>query len=237
MHQYAKIDLTQLTPYHCNCICSYIFGHLFSCFGQETTKRPFALRLELLSAHVVALPGGRRGGSSYSHWPEEYAKYPIFSTFEADFCTKNENSLPNGIGDESWSRTWCEIEKKNWVSAWRKTFFSFFGDHLNLDRETDSIWVKPINIWVKIVWCCFQPPKQPPPMQIPGYAPVPTCLPVTTHGGGFTLSLLINCWSSSREAVNINFYILWFDLTPNRNRRPFPFYLVAKYCNHNNCKQ
>ena len=36
-------------------------------------------------------PGG--GGSSPSHWLENYGTYPVFSTFEADFCTKNENSL------------------------------------------------------------------------------------------------------------------------------------------------
>ena len=28
------------------------------------------------------------------HCPEEYAKYPVFSTFEADFCTQNKNSPP-----------------------------------------------------------------------------------------------------------------------------------------------
>ena len=37
----------------------------------------------------------------YINWPEEYAKYPVFSTFEADFCTKTENSPPNVIGDEN----------------------------------------------------------------------------------------------------------------------------------------
>ena len=38
----------------------------------------------------------------------------------------------------------------------------------------------------------------------------------TTHGVGFTL--FFNCWTSSSEAVNINFYRLWFDPTGNRTR-------------------
>ena len=33
-------------------------------------------------------------GAIAPHWSEEYAKYPVFGTFEADFCTKNENSPP-----------------------------------------------------------------------------------------------------------------------------------------------
>ena len=34
--------------------------------------------------------GGGGGG-------RKYAKYHIFSAFEADFCSKTENSLPKGI--------------------------------------------------------------------------------------------------------------------------------------------
>ena len=48
---------------------------------------------------------GGEGGCSSPNWPEEYAKYPVFSTFEANFCTKNKNSTPLGIGDENWSMT------------------------------------------------------------------------------------------------------------------------------------
>ena len=32
-----------------------------------------------------------RGGSSSPHWPKKNAKYRVFGTFEAVFCTKNEN--------------------------------------------------------------------------------------------------------------------------------------------------
>ena len=40
----------------------------------------------------VAWPEG--GGLQPLHWPEEYAKYYIFSTYKADVCTKNENRTP-----------------------------------------------------------------------------------------------------------------------------------------------
>ena len=55
----------------------------------------------------VALGGGGGGGGEgyCPHSPEEYAKYPVLSTFEADFCPKNKNSSPIGIGDENRSRT------------------------------------------------------------------------------------------------------------------------------------
>ena len=48
----------------------------------------------------VAKLGGR-GGSSLPQWPEKYANKRVFSTFEADFWSKNENSLPKG----NWGET------------------------------------------------------------------------------------------------------------------------------------
>ena len=101
-------------------------------------KRKMRLRL-LRHGSVSSVARGRGGSSSPPHWPEEYAKYPVFSTFEADFCTKNGNSSPNGIGDEIWSRTLCDIDQKHSLSARMK---AFFGDHLNFDRKTVSILVK-----------------------------------------------------------------------------------------------
>ena len=53
-----------------------------------------------------------------------------------------------------------------------KTFF-LFGDHLSLNKKTTQTDQRSSKIWVKIVWCFFQYPKQPPPLkQAPGYAPV-----------------------------------------------------------------
>ena len=61
-----------------------------------------------------SVASGEAGGRGYSpHWPEEYAKHPVLGTFEADFCTKNENSpSPSGIGDDNWSRIKCDFEQK-----------------------------------------------------------------------------------------------------------------------------
>ena len=46
-------------------------------------------------------------GAVAPYWPEEYAKYPVFSTIETNFCTKNKNSFPPplGVGDKNWSNT------------------------------------------------------------------------------------------------------------------------------------
>ena len=41
-----------------------------------------------------------REGLQTPHWPEKYAKYHVFSAFEADFCSKIENRPPNGIGKQ-----------------------------------------------------------------------------------------------------------------------------------------
>ena len=43
---------------------------------------------------------------------------------------------------------------------------------------------------------------------------LPTCLPHTIEASHCPF----NCWTSSREAVNTNFYSLWFDSTGNRTR-------------------
>ena len=32
--------------------------------------------------------------SQGAHWHAEYVRYPVFSTFETNFCTKSENSPP-----------------------------------------------------------------------------------------------------------------------------------------------
>ena len=68
---------------------------------------------------------------SLSHWPEKYAKYHVFSGFEAEFCSENENTPPPpplGLAMRS-----CEglavihlklVRKKN-DCIWAKTFFYF----------------------------------------------------------------------------------------------------------------
>ena len=45
---------------------------------------------------------------------------------------------------------------------------------------------------------------------------LPTCLPQMVEA----LQCPLNCWKSSMEVVNTNFYNLWLDLTSNRTRFP-----------------
>ena len=65
-----------------------------------------------------------RGGGG-AHWPEENAKYYVFSTFEADFCTKNKNSslplaLAMRIGQEP---EVISTRKTGFQPGWRPFFF------------------------------------------------------------------------------------------------------------------
>ena len=55
---------------------------------------------------------------------------------------------------------------------------------------------------------------------------LPTCLPHTAE----TLHCPFNCWTSSREAVNTNFYILWFELSGNRTL--VYYFSIILYCNY-----
>ena len=74
------------------------------------------------------------------HWPEENAKYSAFSTFKAEFCTKNKNSLPIRIGDENWSRTYRNRLEKLGFSLAEELFLFWrspkFGQ--KTDRKTNQ---------------------------------------------------------------------------------------------------
>ena len=63
---------------------------------MSQTKMGKMILLALFSwTSAVANSSVAKGGySPPPHRPEEYVKYLVFSTFEADFCTKNENSPP-----------------------------------------------------------------------------------------------------------------------------------------------
>ena len=61
-----------------------------------------------------------------THWPEKYAKYHVFSVFEAD-----ENSPP-------WNWPSEVVKELLWFGPWaRKLEFLFFLPHLKLVRKTD----------------------------------------------------------------------------------------------------
>ena len=89
----------------------------------------------MFSRSIVA--GGGRGSPNFPHWLEYYAKYRVFSTFEADFCSTNDKSNWN----ETWWRTWDNVDQKKWVSAYMMIFFFFFGDYLKSDRK---------NLWISV---------------------------------------------------------------------------------------
>ena len=80
---------------------------------------------------------------------------PFLALLRPIFAIKTKIDPPPGIGDDNWSRIRCDIEQKNWVSAWLKTFFlSFFlksrkfgqkkrpnfGGYLFLLLEITNIW-------------------------------------------------------------------------------------------------
>ena len=79
-------------------------------------------------------------------------------------------------------------------------------------RQLTTLFVIVINIlFAKLPWPgdskeTFQSSSQ------VATCPVPTCLPHTVEASHCPF----NCWTSSREAVNPNFYSLWLDSTGNQ---------------------
>ena len=59
---------------------------------QKKTKKRIMRSIPISS--VAGGGGGGKWGTTSPHWPEEYAKHHVFSTFEADFCFKYKNSPP-----------------------------------------------------------------------------------------------------------------------------------------------
>ena len=45
----------------------------------------------------VSIQEFSQGGGEPPHWPEKHAKSHVFGAFENKFCSKNENSPPQGI--------------------------------------------------------------------------------------------------------------------------------------------
>ena len=79
---------------------------------------------------------------SVAHWPEEYAKYPVFSSFEADFCTKNGNSPPQWywrwelVKDLMWFRIFTR--KTGFQPCWRPFFWT--------EKPSQVLW-RPFFLW------------------------------------------------------------------------------------------
>ena len=76
----------------------YLYCYLSS-FNFEPVIEHFLEQVDTytttLSSRIRQLCSEARGGGAAApHWPEKYAKYHVFSAFEADICSKNENSPP-----------------------------------------------------------------------------------------------------------------------------------------------
>ena len=76
-----------------------------------------------------------REGAQAPHWPEKYAKYHVFSAFEANFRSKNENSSPNGIGEQKLWRIFCDLGPQNWSFSFESHLKVGQKKWLNLGRS------------------------------------------------------------------------------------------------------
>ena len=117
------------------------------------------------SSSVARSDGGRGGLAPY--WHVEYAKYPLFITFETNFCSKGKNSPPIVIGNKTMTVLLLylkRIRSQNSILARAKTFFFLCGLHLISGKNRS-------NSKCKLFQFGFTPPRQSPPLQIPGYEP------------------------------------------------------------------
>ena len=108
---------------------------------EKTSNKNYAWTLLFLFPLLSVVSSVAREGFEPPHWPKKYAKYHVFSAFEADFCSKNENSPPTEIGDEKLWRTCCDLDH---------------GHHLKLLRKTDWILLK--TFFFEITWFWTEKP-------------------------------------------------------------------------------
>ena len=69
-----------------------IFEKLF--FGDRLKNLNIFLETLAPVSLASSIPSSVARGAIAPHWPEEYAKYPVFSIFEADFCPENRIASP-----------------------------------------------------------------------------------------------------------------------------------------------
>ena len=86
------------------------------------------------------------------HWPAKYAKYHVFCAFEANFCSKNENSPQTGFRSrscEGLAVIWTRIVEFFGSGAHPKSVKTFFLDHLISAGKTLRISVKTFFIFLR----------------------------------------------------------------------------------------
>ena len=171
--------------------CAAILFNLIKTAKCGSTR--WVTKCSILGSSSIA-----RGARAPPHWPEKYAKSHVFSAFEADFCSKNENSL-KGFGDEvvkelPWfgrkNRLNFRFRPKNpSLFRWRPFFLFLFLEItcfwaekpfqfpisaeksvsiLDYPFESDS---KAMKIRVQVAYSCLTLSKKPPSFPSPGYAP------------------------------------------------------------------
>ena len=97
------------------------------------------------------------GGLEPPHWPEKCSKTHVFSAFEADFCSKNENSPPQRdlgaevvkdlpwFGPAKWNNLLVELTQ----SWWRPFFFEITCFRPEKSFEIPISAGISVSIWFK----------------------------------------------------------------------------------------
>ena len=63
------------------------------------------------------------------HWHAEYAKYPVFNTFETNFYSKSKNSPPIVIGKKNMTALTLDLKRipsQNSIPMWANIIFLVF---------------------------------------------------------------------------------------------------------------
>ena len=105
------------------------------------------------------------GGGLSPYWQAEYAKYPIFSTFETNFCTKSENSPSHWHWQWQWESDFFDSGLEENLS--QKIDLNL-GEDLSSGHKTVPI---PIVNCFSLVLLLRNSFLFPPQLQIPSYAP------------------------------------------------------------------
>ena len=100
--------------------------------GTRAIEEELKGKMPILTAKSIDVARGRGGerGDLAPHWHAEYAKYPVFITFETNFCSKSKNTPPHVIGNKNVTALTLylkSIRSQNSIPTRAKTFsFSFF---------------------------------------------------------------------------------------------------------------
>ena len=139
---------------------------------QLAIVRKHRVKISLVWVTSRAARGG--GGARAPHWPEKYAKSHVLGAFEAEFCSKHENSIPQrDLGAEVVKELPCCGQKNAWNLRFRtkkpsqfrwQPFFFFFWDHLILGGKNLWFWNYPSPFRSQFSQLSKNAPPPPPPL-------------------------------------------------------------------------